>query len=291
LSMIKRNPKLIIISVLLVLSFAVALYLRINLPFDRVFSDVGIKYTSADAYYNISLADNLAHNFPHHMTIDPYRVFPGEPAGVLYGFIAWLIAVPAWIIGLGSPTQLHVDLVGVYLPAILGGLTVFPVFFIGKELFNRWVGIMAAGLIAILPGEFLGRSILGFTDYHVAEALFTATTMLFLILAVKSASQQELTFNHLKQWDWGMIKKPFIYSLLASLFMGIYIFTWLGALLFAFIVALYFILQFTIDHLKGKDTDYLSCTVFVFFLVTLVICEYDYEIGFGFACAWVSPCI
>jgi len=150
-------------------------------------------------------------------------------------------------------------------------LTIVPVYFIGKELFSRWAGLLSAGLIALLGGEFLGRSMLGFTDHHVAEVFFTTVTILFLILAVKSASQRQLTFGHLRRQGWATSTKPVIYSLLAGIFLGIYILTFLGALLFVFLVAIYFILQFIIDHLRGKSTDYLSLVGVIFFLVALIM--------------------
>jgi len=262
----------VLLSTLLVFAaIIVALYLRISLPFDKIYSDVGIKYASADAYYQVFMVDNLAHNFPKHMEIAPYLVYPGASGPVSIGLFQWFIATLAWIAGMSSPSQHTVDIVGVYLPAILGTLTIIPVYFIGKELFSRWAGVLAAGLIAILPGEFLGRSILGFTDYHVAETFLTAVTMLLLILAIKTANQNELTLDHLKKRDWAVIKMPLIYSLLAALTMSIYIFTWAGALMFAFIAAIYFVIQFIFDILKGKSTIYLSFTGTIFFLVTLIL--------------------
>ncbi|MFC2014585.1 STT3 domain-containing protein [Chloroflexota bacterium] len=270
MSKIKFSPVLFS-SVIIFIFIALALFLRVYLPFDKVFSTEGIKYTSADAYYHMRMVDNLVHNFPQHMTMDPYLIFPGASGEVFIRFFVWLVAVPAWIIGLGSPSQHTIDVVAVYLPAILGALTVIPVYFIGKELFNRWAGVLAAGLIAMLPGEFLGRSILGFTDQHVAETLFTTVTMMFLILAVKTTNHRQITINHLKQRDWATLKKPLIYSLLAAVFMGIYNFTWAGALLFAFIITVYFATQFIVDHLKGKSTDYLSITGITFFFVTLIL--------------------
>ena len=186
-------------------------------------------------------------------------------------FFDWLLAGIIWVIGLGSPTQHTVDVIGVYFPAVLGALTVIPVYFIGKELFNRWAGVISAGLIALLPGEFLGRSILGFTDHHVTETLFTTVTMLFLILAIKAARQRQLTFNRLKHRDWAMSAKPVIYSLLAGIFLGIYLLTWAGALLFVFIISIYFIIQFIIDHLKHQSTDYLCLVGVILFFVGLLM--------------------
>jgi dolichyl-diphosphooligosaccharide--protein glycosyltransferase len=155
---------------------------------------------------------------------------------------------------------------------VLGALTVIPVYFIGKAMFNRWAGVIAAGLIAIFPGEFLGRSILGFTDYHVAEVLFTTTSLLFLILALKSATQSGMTLKHVKNWGWKIIFKPFIYSLIAGIFLGIYFLTWQGALLFVFIIFIYFVVQFIIDHFKSRPTSYICFVSTITLIVTLLIC-------------------
>lgn len=175
------------------------------------------------------------------------------------------------MIGLGSPTQHTVDVVGVYFPAVAAALTVIPVYFIGKELFGRWAGVIAAGLLSVLPGEFLGRSILGFTDNHVIEVLFTATAMMFLIMAVKTSRERQLAFSHLWHWDWATISRPLIYSLLAGIFLGIYQISWDGALLFAFVIAVYFVIQFVIDHLSGQPTDHLCLVGVAVFLVALII--------------------
>ena len=186
-------------------------------------------------------------------------------------FFNWLLSAIVWVIGLGSPTQHTVDVISVYYPAVLGALAVIPVYFIGKALFNRWAGVLAAALVAIMPGEFLGRSILGFTDYNVAETLFSTVAVLFLILAIKEAGQRQLTLSHFIQRDWKAIGRPLVYSLLAGIFLGIYLITWQGALLFVFIISLYFIIQFIIDHLRHKSSDHLGIVGFFSFLVALII--------------------
>ncbi len=266
----KVGPKFITI-IILVLLFAVALWFRAFLPYDKIFVGDWIKFSSPDSYYHMRLVDNLVHNFPRYMKVDPYFLYPSATGEIEIHFFDWLLASTSWIIGLGSPTQHTIDVVSVYIPVVLGALTIIPIYFIGRELFGRWAGVLAAGLLAILPGEFLGRSILGFTDYHVAETLFTTVTMLFLILAIKVANQRQLTFSHLKRRDWATIRKPIIYSLLAGIFLGIYIFTWLGALLFVFIIFVYFVIQFIIDHLKHKSTAYLCFVSIIFFSVALII--------------------
>ena len=266
----RLSPKLIV-AIILALVFGGALYLRIALPYDRVFSGDWVKFTTVDAYYHMRIVDNLVRSFPHHSSFSPYLIYPGGGQVTSLPFFDYLLTCIIWLVGLGSPTQHTVDIVGVYFPAVLGALTVIPVYFIGKELFNRWVGLISAGLMAILPGEFLSRSILGSTDHHVAETLFTTVAILFLILAIKSARKRQLTFNHLIGLDWAVICRPLIYSLLAGISLGIYLLTWGGALLFVFIIFLYFIIQFIIDHLRHQSTDYLCLVGVIPFFVALIM--------------------
>jgi dolichyl-diphosphooligosaccharide--protein glycosyltransferase len=264
------NSKLIA-GILLAVCFGAALYLRVALPYDKVFVGDWVKFTGVDAYFFMRLVDNLVHNFPHLITFDPYFLYPGGSAVSTLTFWPYLISGITWLSGFGSPTQHTVDMVGVYFPAVLGALTTIPVYFIGKALFNRWAGIIAAGLVAIFPGEFLGRSTLGFTDYHVAEVLFTTVTMLFLILAVKAGRDKQLTFRSLWHRQWATVTKPLIYSLLAGIFLGIYFLTWMGALLFVFIIFVYLVIQFIIDHLKSRSIEYLCFISTITFVVTLLM--------------------
>jgi oligosaccharyl transferase (archaeosortase A-associated) len=264
------NSKLVA-GILVAICFGAALYLRVALPYDKVFVGDWIKLTGNDAYFFMRIVDNLAHNFPHLITFDPYWIYPGGSGIGNVQFWPYLISGVAWLFGFGSPSQHMVDMVGVYFPAILGALTTLPVYFIGKTLFNRWAGVIAAGLIAILPGEFLGRSILGYTDYHIAEVLFTTVTMLFLILAVKIGTEKQLTFDSLWHRQWSTVTKPLIYSILAGVFLGTYFLTWSGALMFVFIIFVYLFIQFIIDHLRRRPTDYLCFVSTIVFTVALLM--------------------
>ncbi|MCK4697989.1 MAG: hypothetical protein KAT53_06780, partial [Dehalococcoidia bacterium] len=119
---------------------------------------------------------------------------------------------------------------------------------------------------------------------HIAEVLFSSISALFLILAVKRARERETSFSHVWSRDWGNLKKPLIYALLAGLALGIYLISWSGGLLFIFIIFAYMIVQYIIDHLRGKSTDYL-CIIgvpsFVIALVTIIPFPYPPYPGKG----------
>ena len=186
MSKLKVTPNLVI-GLLLVCFIGLSVIIRVVPPFHSIFTDSWVKYSSIDAYHTMRLVDNLAHNFPHMTQMDLYYIFPDGPvissSGTL-NFFTWLLSFVIWIIGLGSPSHHLVDVVSVFFPVVLAALTVIPVFFIGKALFNKWVGLIAAFLIAVFPGEYLGRSILGFTDIHVAEVLFSSLALILLFCIV-----------------------------------------------------------------------------------------------------------
>ena len=72
---LKITPGLIA-GILVFIFFGVALYLRVALPYDRIFTDEWIKFVGSDSYYYMRIVDNLVFNFPHLNSIDPYMIYP-----------------------------------------------------------------------------------------------------------------------------------------------------------------------------------------------------------------------
>jgi len=260
-----------IYAVALLVIFGIALSIRVCIPYDSVFGGDWVRFGVNDPWYHMRLVENLVQHFPQRISFDPFAFYPSGLNVPFAPFFDLLLGFVIWVIGLGSPSEHTIEIVGAYFPAILGALVTIPVYFIGRELFNRNVGLLSAGLVAVLPGEFLFRSLLGFTDHHVAEVLFSTLTVLFLILAIKSAREKETSFNHILGRDWKNIRKPLIYTLLTGLTLGMYLLSWVGALLFAFIIVTYMIIQYIIDHLRGKSTDYLCIIGLPSFLIALVM--------------------
>jgi oligosaccharyl transferase (archaeosortase A-associated) len=251
--------------------FGIALSIRTWLPYDGIFVGDWIRFQGNDPWYNMRLVENLLQHFPFRNAFDPFTYYPYGQAVPFAPFYDWFIGFVAWIVGFGHPSLHTAEVVGAYFPAVLGALVTVPVYFLGKVLFNRNVGLLAAALIAILPGEFLTRSLLGFTDHHVAEVLFSTIAMLFLILALKGAKEKAISFEHIWGRDWRTIRKPLLYSLLAGITMGVYLLSWAGGLLLVLIIFLFVILQYIIDYLRGKSTDYLCIVVVPIFLIALIM--------------------
>jgi oligosaccharyl transferase (archaeosortase A-associated) len=260
------------VAILLLVIIGVGLCIRIAPIYDAIFAGDDVKFASNDAYYFVRQVDNISSHYPSLSAYDPYANYPkGGSLGAMNFFI-YLLGGITWILGLGAPSQHLIDVVSAYFPAIISALTIIPIYFIGKTIFNRGVGIIAAALFTIMPGELLGRSLLGVTDRDSLEILLTTLTMLLLILAVKYAREKQLTFRGLFiKENLRTYIKPIIYSLLSGFLLGISILTWRGSYIFAGIFLVYFVVQSILDYADEESFSYLGFVGSVTFLIALLI--------------------
>ncbi len=248
-----------------------ALWIR-TLPSDTVFlSDGFVKFVSNDAWYHIRLLSALLENYPHRIFFNPMTNYPYGSYIHFGPLFDQMIAITSLVLGLGNPSSELVNTVAAYFPAVLGALTVIPVYYIGKYLGGHKTGILAAILIAFAPGQFLSRSMIGFTDHHVAEALFSTFFIMFFMLALISAKKKELRFEHVINKQFDVVKEPLIYSLVAGIMYSAYQLTWPGASLFAFIVLAYAVFQYVLDNFNNESSDYLGFAGIITFLVSSVL--------------------
>jgi dolichyl-diphosphooligosaccharide--protein glycosyltransferase len=263
----------------LVLAALLSLYLRAYIPWKSVFTGNSVIFSSeSDAWYHMMLAQGIVVNH-ERLWFDPMTFFPhGTP--LFWGpFLDWSIAIFATIFGLGHPSMHLVDVVGAYMPAVLGALLVFPVYFIGKELGGKSCGFVSALIMAVIPGQVFSRTTLGFTDHHAAEILLTTLTMMFLLIAMRSG--KSMTLRGLQK-DWSSFKNPLIYSALAGVSLGLYIDAWSSGFLFEGVILLFIFLQSIFDHIKGKNVEYLTISsAITFFVATLLVLPFVNP-NFGF---------
>lgn len=231
--------------------FVVSLFLRVVLPYKHVFTDSGVIFLGSDAWYHMRLAENMAHNFPWPMLYDSYALFPQGMAVAIPPLTTWLIAGVGYAIALGEPTTHILEVVGAWLPPVLGTLTLIAVYFIGKELRSRWVGVIAVALVAFLPTEFFSASMLGFVSHHAIGTLLAATTVLFLMR--------------------GYQRERLGYYALAGLALGFYFLTWYGAIFMLFVLWLWFIVQFAVDYHDDRDIASLRSGVTIAACVALFV--------------------
>lgn len=269
---IKKLPWQNIIAIVALFAIVgLSLYIRIKIPYEKIFVDGEVWFRGTDPYYFMRHIENAVHNFPHINSFDPYKAFPGGGGVLSQPFFVFLGAGIVWLFSFGSTSPHTIEVIGAYIPPVLGTLTVVAVFFIGKELFNKWAGLLSAALLVILPGEFLNRSLLGFTDHHVVDSLLFTICMLFFIMAIRRARERKISLDNLVQRDWSVITRPIIYSLIGGAFLGMHILSWKGALLLIFILFIYLVIQGITDHLNGKPNMALCVVSIPYFLIAFIM--------------------
>jgi oligosaccharyl transferase (archaeosortase A-associated) len=287
--LLAMEPRKAFCGILILAFFCISLYLRVVPSHDGVFTDTYVRFGGNDPWYHMRLVENLVQHFPHRISFDAYTLFPYGESVPFAPFFDLLLGFVIWVIGAGHPSLETIETVGAYFPAVLGALVVIPVYFIGKELFSRTAGLIAAGLIAVMPGEFFFRSMLGFTDHHIAEVLFSTTAVMFLIMAMKRAKQREITFGSFhcgecwrsfqeRDWralirasDWRSLRLPLIFALLTGFMLGILLLSWSGGLLLVAILLIYMAIEYVMDHLRGRSTEHLCIIGVPMFLVAFIV--------------------
>jgi len=252
-------------AVMLLAIFIVALYLRIQLPYANSIQGGSIVISDFDPYYHLRIVENTIQHFPNVLAFDPYVDYPngfwiGWPP--LFDFLASAYAMVMM-------SLFHVDYqVGVStFPAVLGALSIVPIYYITKQVFDWKAGIVAAALLTVIPANIL-RSMVGNLNHHVAaEVLFPSILLLFFMLALKG----QLTFRKTRTFALTRDdQKTLLYAALAGVFVTALLLTWLGGFLFLGIIGVYAIIQFIIFHVKRARSDNLTLIGVTMLLVSLV---------------------
>lgn len=272
-----------IFGILVIAAFILSLYLRTVMPYDSVFRNGFVAFASDDSVFQMRLVENTLYNFPHRITYDAFTLYP--TGAILHWGPLWtqIIASLSLIAGLGSYNMQTVNTIGAFFPSVLGALVVFPVYYIGKHLGNRSTGLLAAFMIAVLPGQFFSRSTLGFTDHHVAEVLYSTATIAFLILAMKAGRELNIRFSDIR-----LKVKPVLYSIFAGVALSAFQLTWAGAPFFAFIILIFILIQYIMDDMRGRSTDYLAVAAVPMFLIDLIFVLPYVNLEYGFATFFYS---
>jgi dolichyl-diphosphooligosaccharide--protein glycosyltransferase len=249
------RPARLATAMLVVALVVAAFVLRTALVRSEVLADDGVRFAAGDTWYHVRLVENLVAHFPRPITFDPYAVFPDGAEVSVAPLLDWLAAAAALVAGAGRPSPRTVEVVCATLPAILGALTIVPAYSIGRRLGDRRAGLLAAGLLAVAPGQFLSRSMLGYADHHVAETLLATVTVALLLAAVAEPAPSR---RRLLGFGAG-----------AGAALGAYLLSWIGGSLFVAVLVAWALAQLVVDHLRGRSPRVSAGATFAMLAVAL----------------------
>jgi oligosaccharyl transferase (archaeosortase A-associated) len=215
-----------------------AFALRVFMSWNAVLGQEYVSFVETDAWYHMRLIDAVVRDFPNRIWHDPYLLHPGGEAVNAGPMFDWLVASVALVLGGGRPSARLVDLIGAFVPPVLGALTLLPVYVLGRELWSVRAGLLAAALVAGMPGQLLLRSTLGFTDHHCLEVLLTAVTMMLVVMSLRE--QQTRRARRLL-------------ALLAGVGLGAYCLTWGGAVWLMVVLGFWVGTQALVEWLEGRE--------------------------------------
>ncbi|MEM1514218.1 MAG: STT3 domain-containing protein [Candidatus Thermoplasmatota archaeon] len=197
-----------------------------------------------DPYYNMRLLEKTLETgkYPYmggkHGELDPLLNYPLHGSGSRPPLFTMLT------IGVGKIFSLFMnetDAMGYamqWIPAIYGALLVIPVYFLGKIVFNRKVGLIASLFVALIPIHLASGhgSAYSLYDHDSFILLLTTSSIVFLIMALKEENR----------------KASFMLASLSGVCIAGITMTWVSAEYIYALIAVYGIIQMLIDIFTKK---------------------------------------
>lgn len=202
-----------------------------------------ILFRGFDPYYHMRMAELIVH-LGSRPEIDYFLAYPNGASVSIPPLFQYLIAAPGLVFGFKAS-----EVFAAFLPVILGVISTILVYLIARRIIdNDYFAVLSALFFALSPA-IVQPSILGFTDYHA--------WVLTLILAA--------TYFALRD-DY--------YILLSAVFLTLLSFSWMGAPIYAGVLALSMLVY------KENDRDFLLLSAS--FAIPVISFVYKPFMGFAF---------
>jgi len=197
-------------------------------------------YSGPDPYYNVRLVEETYETgrYPFYSEDDPLLNYPLGRSGARAPLFNMMSIGFSRLL---TPFMNEIDAIGYsmqFIPALFGALIIIPVYFIGKEIFNKKAGLIGALFVALIPihlGSGHGSAFSLF-DHDSFNLLLYFITFYFLIKSIKEKNSV----------------KSVLYAVLGGVPLAALSMTWVSAQYLYVIITIYAIVQMFIDILRSK---------------------------------------
>ncbi|AFK19298.1 oligosaccharyl transferase, archaeosortase A system-associated [Haloferax mediterranei ATCC 33500] len=218
-----------------------------------------VLFSGNDAWYHLREVTYTVQNWPSTMPFDPWTYFPfGTSVGQFGTIYDQIIATAALVVGLGSPSPDLVAKTLLVAPAVFGTLVAIPTFLIGRRLGGRTGGLFGVLILALLPGTFLRRGLVGFADHNIAEPFFQGFAVVTVMIALTVANREKPVWELVAARDFDALRSTLIWSALAGVAMAIYMWSWPPGVLLVGIFGLFLVLQMVADYVRGRSPEHVA---------------------------------
>ena len=258
-SWLGENKKTLIIVLALASIMALAFFIRVYWAIGPSLQYGYSVSGGSDSYYHERILHYILTS-KHQLLNDPMLNYPLGVDNPRPPLFHWAIILASMIFYPFLNAYDSAVLMLILFPAIWGTLTIIPVYLLGKEAFNRKVGIAAAFFIAIMPAHIM-RSVATQADWDAFDLFFITWMFYFFLMALKTTKSK----NWIKDWFkkgeareglsvfFKENRKSIIYSALAGASLGALALAWKGYTYALAILAIYLVIQLIVNRIRNRS--------------------------------------
>jgi dolichyl-phosphooligosaccharide-protein glycotransferase len=258
-----KNRRLFIIVGLVAFFSLFALWLRLLPMLTMGNKDILTLVASDDPLYNLRQVEQILANFPNYGWFDAMTQYPYGTSIYWGPLFPMVIAICCLITG--AATRTEIISVGLMIPPLMAAATIAIMYYIGKTCGDWKTGVLASGFTAVITGQFFYRSMYGYMDHHIAEALFSTLFCLFYMYALVSEKRSKIDIKDISSY-----KSLILTSSLAGVAYLLGLFTMPTMILFAMIAGIFTVVQFTIDVYRRRTSEYLLLINVIIFVIAIL---------------------
>ncbi|MDO9539452.1 MAG: oligosaccharyl transferase, archaeosortase A system-associated [Methanocalculus sp.] len=246
------------------IAFSLLIFWMRTLPIATIVTGDWVNLLGNDPWYSLRQIEQITTAFPSYSWFDPMTRFPfGQSVswGPLYPIMAAFLCIL-----MGATTRPEMMYAASFLSPLMAAAMVPVMYGLGAKLVDWKTGLVSAGFIAVVSGQYAYRSLFGFVDHHIAETLFSALFCLCFIIALMKIKESKISINNLQS-----LKNPaVIYPIIAGVAFLLGFYNMTTMIIFGVVVVLFTIIQSVLDHIKEIPIDYIIITNCITFLVVFL---------------------
>ena len=284
------------VAVMLTGIFILALFIRVYFNVSEA-TDDGFKMTGgSDPYYHKRAVDWVTDEH-EHLIDDPMLNYPIGIPNPRPPVFDWTMALTGMAMSpfYGGDVEESTWWAVEFIPALFGALIVFPIFFIGKEVFDKRTGLMAAFLISIMAGH-VGHTTFALADHDSFFLFWVAVSIYYYIRSVNTLRdgnwvEDWLSLRDIRYGFGRMVKHNQValgYALFSGMSMSVIALAWKGFPYIMTIIIVYFLFQLVVDKLRDVDSLSLSFVSLTALAMPLALSA-PYYAFLGFDSWWTPP--
>ncbi len=246
----------------LIVFFMLGVFLRAYFYWDVAVVDNGFLLTGNDPDYHKVVIDGVQATH-HQPQWDPAMNYPMGGPDHNPALFEWSIALLGYVFApfFGGNLAQATWVVFEMSPAFWGGLLVFPVFALTREMFGKKAGLLSAFLIATMSSN-IERSSVGYADHDAFVLFFIVLTFFFFMRALKVLRLK----NYVADWTKlheirdgfaAMVRDNKVaigYSLMSATALTVTALAWKGFPYVMVIMGVYFVVQVFVNVIKKIDS-------------------------------------